>query len=87
MKKKKGFVLREVCGEKVLMGEGLEAIDFGNLVCLNDTAAWLWEQSGDEFTTDDLVNKLCSEYDVELARARDDVDSTIHKWHEIGLVE
>ena len=29
MKKKDGMVLREVCGEKVLVGEGLGAVDFG----------------------------------------------------------
>ena len=32
MKIKDGFVLREVCGERVIVGEGLGAIDFGILV-------------------------------------------------------
>ena len=32
MKIKKGFVLRNVCGEQVIMGEGLDAIDFGRLL-------------------------------------------------------
>ena len=45
MKIKKGFVLRNVCGEQVIMGEGLDAIDFGRLLCLNETAAWLWNQA------------------------------------------
>ena len=31
MKIKEGFVLCEVCGEQVIMGEGLGAIDFGHL--------------------------------------------------------
>ena len=43
MRIKKGFVLREVCGERVIMGEGLGAINFGKLLALNETAAWLWE--------------------------------------------
>ena len=29
MKIKKGFVLREVCGEHVIVGEGLGAVNFG----------------------------------------------------------
>ena len=29
MKQKKGFTLREVCGQKVVVAEGLEAINFG----------------------------------------------------------
>ena len=45
MKIKNGFVLREVCGERVIVGEGLEAINFGRLLCLNETAAWLWKEA------------------------------------------
>ena len=29
MKQKNGFVLRDVCGDKVIVGEGLGAVDFG----------------------------------------------------------
>ena len=50
MKIKKGFVLRQVCGENVIVGEGLDAINFGRMLCLNETAAWLWQkaqESGD----------------------------------------
>ena len=42
---KKGFVLREVCGEHVIVGEGLGAVNFGKLLALNETAAWLWKQA------------------------------------------
>ena len=45
MKIKKGFVLRQVCGENVIVGEGLGAINFGKLLALNETAAWLWQQA------------------------------------------
>ena len=38
---KKGFVLREVCGEHVIVGEELGAVNFGKLLALNETAAWL----------------------------------------------
>ena len=43
MKLKKGFVLREVCGENVIVGEGVETVDFGKLINLNPTAALLWK--------------------------------------------
>ena len=45
MKQKKGFVLREVCGEKVIVAEGLETINFGKLISLNETAALLWKKA------------------------------------------
>ena len=36
MKQKKGFVLRTVCGENVIVGEGLETVNFGKLISLNE---------------------------------------------------
>ena len=41
MRLRTGFVLREICGEKVLSAEGKDVIDFSKLVRLNDTSAYL----------------------------------------------
>lgn len=89
MKLKKGFVLREVCGEQVIMGEGLGAIDFGRLLCLNETAAWLWKQAIEmgDFTFDSLASKLSEEYDVTTAEALADVQGIVSEWQEAGVVE
>ena len=89
MKRKEGFVLRTVCGEKVIVGEGLGAIDFGKLISLNDTAAWIWEQSGEqgEFSVDSLADALCENYEVEAARAQADVEALLKQWKELGIVE
>ena len=88
MKIKKGFVLREVCGEHVIVGEGLGAVDFGKLLSLNETAAWLWKQALDQedFTAESLTEKLCGEYDVDPAEARKDVDDIIAQWQEVEVI-
>ena len=44
MKIKKGFVLREMCGENIVTAEGLEHINFNKLISLNSTAAFLWNK-------------------------------------------
>ena len=44
MRIKKGYVLRDISGDKVIVGEGLEAVDFSSLLSLNETAAWLWKE-------------------------------------------
>ena len=82
-------MLRTVCGEKVIVGEGLGAIDFGKLVSLNDTAAWIWEKAGElgEFNGDSLTAALCEAYDVDEVRARADVDKLLYQWLELGIVE
>jgi len=89
MKQKKGLVLRNVCGENVIIGEGLEAIDFGRLLCLNETAAWLWQKASEigDFTIDMLVDALCEEYDVTKEQALDDVTAIVDKWQEAQIVE
>ena len=89
MKIKKGFVLRTVCGENVIVGEGLDAINFGRMLCLNETAAWLWKQaqeSGD-FTAESLAQALCGEYDVTPEQALADVKETIDNWIKLEVIE
>ena len=89
MKLKKGFVLRQVCGENVVVGEGLDAINFGKLLSLNETAAWLWSQAqgmGD-FTVETLVKRLCEEYDVDKNQATADVKAIVKQWDELHLVD
>ena len=45
MKLKKGFALHDVCGEKVLIAEGIENVNFSKMINLNPTAAFLWEEA------------------------------------------
>ena len=88
MKQKKGFVLREVCGEKVIVGEVLETVNFGKLISLNDTAAWLWKKAAElgDFTVEQLADAICQEYDVEKSQALSDITKIVANWKEIGLL-
>jgi hypothetical protein len=89
MKLKKGFVLREVCGERVVVGEGLETINFGKMISLNETAAVLWKKAAElgEFTTEQLAEALTAEYEVSPEQARKDVETLTAQWTEVGLIE
>ena len=83
-----GLVLRTLCGEHIVTGEGLARVDFSRVVSLNATAAYLWEEvEGKDFTPDDLVALLTARYDVDEARAREDVDKMLVSWREAGLIE
>ena len=47
MKAKKGFNLRDVCGEKIIVAEGKENIDFSNIISMNESSTnrlWLIPQ-------------------------------------------
>lgn len=41
MKIRKGFVLREMCGETLVTAEGMDNFDFNKVISLNSSAAWL----------------------------------------------
>lgn len=88
MRQKKGLVLRDVCGEKVIIGEGLEAIDFGRLLCLNETAAWLWERASEigDFTIENLAEALYEEYEVSMEKAIEDVTTIVDKWKNANII-
>ena len=88
MKIKNGFVLREVCGERVIVGEGLGAVNFGKLLVLNETAAWLWQQAQNmgDFTIESLAEKLCEEYEVTADEAKADVTDIIASWRSVNVI-
>ena len=89
MKVKKGFNLRSVCGESVIIGEGVENIDFSKVISLNESAAYLWKNVCDksEFSVDDLVSLLTSEYEVDDETALKDCQSVAKSWLDAGIIE
>ena len=89
MKRKKGLVLREVCGQNVILGEGLDAVDFSNMIAINGTSAFLFEEAGrqENFTAESLAESLVKEYDVEIQTAIEDTREILSKWLEIGVIE
>ena len=88
MKIKKGFVLREMCGENIVTAEGLEHINFNKLISLNSTAAFLWNKVADkEFTAEDMAQYLVEEYQIEMELALKDSEALCQAWINAGVAE
>lgn len=88
MKRKTGFNLRNVCGELIIVAEGLENIDFSKIISMNESSAYLWNAiDGKDFTTDDLARLLTEEYEVDEATARQDAKTVTQQWLKAGIVE
>lgn len=88
MKTKKGFMLRDICGEKILVAEGEQNIDYCNIINMNESAAYLWEAVQDkDFDADTLANMLTEEYEIDKDTALADSKMLISKWIEVGIVE
>lgn len=88
MNTKTGFRIREVCGEKIIVAEGKENIDFSNIISMNDSAAYLWNSvEGKEFTIDTIVKLLLEIYDVDEETAKADSLTVIRQWADAGIIE
>ena len=87
MKKKNGFNLRTVCGEKIIVAEGKENIDVSNIIVLNESAAYLWEKVSDnEFTAEEMAKWLTEEYDIDEETAKRDANTLAKQWMEAGII-
>ena len=85
---KEGFVLRTICGQNVVSGEGTSQVNFSKLVSLNETAAYLFKAvQGREFTAETLADLLLDAYEVDRETALKDAESLCAQWMEIGIAE
>lgn len=88
MKTKKGFILRSLGKEFILVAEGLEAADANSMVSMNESAAFLWKAvDGKEFDATTLADLLVEEYDVTREVAEKDVASLIQTWRAAGVID
>ena len=72
MKIKKGFLLRQLDGENMVVAVGEAGRTFSGVIRLNDSAAWCWNQMKEETTKEALIEKMCAEFDglsPEIAKA------------------
>ena len=87
MKIKPNFELRKICREHIVIATGRENIDFTKVISLNESAAHVWNHvNGTEFTIDDMVSALTSEYEVSDEQARHDCETLIDQWQKAGLL-
>ena len=87
MKTKKGFVLRSLGREFILVAEGLEAADVNRLISMNESAAFLWKAVEDkEFDADTLINLLIEEYGIDREVAEKDVAALLETWGKAEII-
>ena len=82
------FVLREICGEKIISGEGLNQVNFSKFIRLNDSAAFLLKKvEHEEFSAETLAKLLCEEYEISEEIAAKDAEALCKSLVEAGIVE
>jgi len=88
MKAKKGLVLRDVCGEHIIVAEDKENIDLCDVISMNNTSAFLWNSVKDtDFDASTLAKRLVETYEVSEEEALKDASELLEQWQHIGIVE
>ncbi len=79
MKIKKGFTLRSVMGQNVVLAEGNNADSYGKIITLNPSAAMLWnELRGKSFEIEDAARLLEKTYSIDHSVAMADATYIIN---------
>ena len=87
MKAKRGFVLRNVVDEYILMPTGDNIGKFNGTVLLNEVSAFVWEKLQNPISKSDLLQAILDEYEVEKAVAAADLDALLKKLKDYNVIE
>ena len=87
MKIKEGFVVREIGGKSVAVATGALSREFHGMITLNQTGKFLFDAMKEETDESTLVEKLTSEYDVDVKTATDAVQAFVETLRKEGILE
>lgn len=79
MKIKDGFVLKAIAGSYMVVPLGSRVSEFGSIIKLSETGAFLWYLLTQDRKKEELVSALTDEYDVDAVTASADIDKFIDK--------
>lgn len=85
MRLKKGFVLRNVAGETIVVPTGSD-LDLNMMITLNDSGKFLWEKLEQGAEEAELVAALLEEYDVTPDMASAHVAAFVRKLSNHGFL-
>jgi hypothetical protein len=88
MKIKKGYKLKNIAGECVLVVQGHAGIDATKIIVFNPTAEWLWKNLSDrEFTAEDVTGLITAQYGIDTAQAEADASAWITRLSDCNILE
>jgi hypothetical protein len=87
MKRREDFLLQNVGGQDILVPLGAQVMDMNCLIKLNTTGRRVWELLAADRSLDYLVAKVVAQFDVNLEKARDDVQAFLDDLGRLGLLE
>lgn len=86
MRIKKGFVLRPVAGEYVIIATGEASKEFYGMIKVNETGADIWQALIEECTEEEIVQRLTDKYEIDKDTALSSVQAFVKKMEQAGFM-
>jgi hypothetical protein len=87
MKRSEDFLLQTVGGQDLLVPLGAKVMDMNCLIALNATGRRVWELLAEDRSVEYLVAAVVEQFNVDLERARADVQAFLDELGRLGLLE
>ena len=79
MTRKGDFVLRRLADEYVLIPYGATTEKMNQVLTLSETAAFIYEQTGDAASAEEIAERLGKAYDVPAEEVQEDVSAVLKR--------
>lgn len=86
MQLRDNFTIKEIVGDYIVVPTGENYLDFGAVISINESGAFLWKQLQDNKSIDELSSALAEEYGIEADVAKADVEEFVALLKEHNLI-
>ncbi len=86
MKAKNNYEIRNIGGIDIIVPVGGD-MSLSSVITLNETALFIWNCLQSEVTEEEIVDKVCAEYDAPREVISEDVKEIIVKFKESNLID
>lgn len=83
---KKDLIKREIAGDTILVPVGTAVYDSNGLFVLNELASFIWDLLPGAENSEDILNAVLEEYEVEKEAAEKDIEEFLLKLQEMEII-
>lgn len=87
MKIKEGFVTRKIADTIVAVPTGEVLNEFQGMINLTNSAKFVWDLLQENTTIDEVADKLSKKYNIDISKAKSDVEKFLNKLREYNIIE
>lgn len=76
------YIWKEISNQVVILH-----LDSGKYYSLNEVGSLIWKGILDHMSLDDIVDRICSDYDVEEKSARNDAEEMVRNFQQKKFIK